>query len=391
MPKKVIVVGGGDSGEAAAKAALRAPSKPRVVLIERESGKGVEGAQTIPNSDVLEIVPEDKLVRIKSRHGRDSLRYDALIVATGSRPRIPSHLTAREGIISAKSALQLSIPSVKWAAFYGLGMYGLTIISKIQSEKILVIEPGEEILLGILDQPMASKVRDFLSLKGVKFLLGERIERVYGYEKISGIETETGFKSADILIIDLGIVPRGDVLSNVVKLGLHGGIPTDAFQGTEVEDVYACGSCAEVNDVSLEFKRPIPTLDVSHRSGMIAGYNAAGLRIATRGYVRKVQLNVHGLEILSVGATEAEAKKYGIPCRTIEADFRGAVVKLILEKGTGRVLGVQSIGPGSSTMAEWTALAVEERMLAQEVLAYNFDLSAPTHIALNLALEEAIR
>lgn len=391
MPKKVIVVGGGDSGRAAVRAALRAPTKPHVMLIEKKSEEGIKGAQTISNSDVLEVIPEDKLVRIKSNHGRDLLRYDALIIATGSQVQIPKYLAAKDGVFSAKHALQSQIPSVKHIVFYGLGMYGLTIIPKFENREIVVVEPENEILLGILDPFMASKVRDFLSRKGVKFFLSERIEKVYGYERISGIETETGFKPVDALIVDLGMVPRGEILSRVVKLGLHGGIPTDAFQGAGVEGIYACGSCAEVNDASLEFRRPIPTLDVSYKSGMIAGYNAAGLRLATHGYVRKVGLDVYGLEILSVGATETETEKYGIPHYTVEVDFRGAIVKVVLERNTGRVLGVQSLGPGSLTMSEWMALAIKKRMTVHELLAHHFSLSAPAPIALNLALEEAIK
>lgn len=391
MPKKVIVViGGGDSGKAAVRAALRAPERPHVLLVERGSSEGVEGVRVIPNSEAVEVAHEDRSVRIKSKYGPDLLKYDALIIATGSQAIIPEHLMM-EGVFTAKSVSPTSISAAKHVTFYGLGICGLAILAKIGNRDIIVVEPEEEILSGTLDPPLASRIRNFLFYKGVKFFLGERIERVYGYGKISGIETETGFKSTDILIVDLGMVPRGKILSGIIKLGPHGGIPTNAFQGVGVEGIYACGSCAEVNDASIELRRPIPTLDVSHTSGMVAGYNAAGLKIATHGYVRKVRLNLYGLEMISIGATEMEAKKYGIPHYTIEADFKEAIVKVILEKDTERLLGVQGLGPGSSAMLEWIALAIKGRMTAHDLLAHHFDLSTPSSIALHLALDEAIK
>lgn len=391
MSKKVIVVVGcGDSGRAAVRAALRSSARPNVVLIERANCEAIEGAQVFPNSEALEIIPEDKLVKLKSKRGSDTLKYDALIIATGSQPIIPKNLI-KEGVIAAKTALSDSIPEMKNISFYGLSTCGLSILEKIKNRNIIVIEPEKEILLGILDPPLASRVREFLSSKGVKFFMEERIEKVYGYERISGIETESGFKPTDLLIVDLGVVPRGGLLHGIVRLGLHGGIPTDMFQGVGVEDIYACGSCAEVNDAALGVNRPIPTAEVSRASGMVAGYNAAGLKIAARGYVRKMWLNLHGLEITSVGITEAEAKRYEIPYETFEASFKNALVKVIIEKSSRRLMGVQGLGPSSPTIPECIALVIKGYMTVYDLFVHNLEFSTQFSTALHLALEEAIK
>ena len=215
--------------------------------------------------------------------------------------------------------------------------------------------------------------------------------QVYGYERVSGIGIKAGFRPADVIIVDLGVFPRSELLSNIVTLGPHGGALTDEFQRTCVEGIYACGGCAELKDASLEANRPIPTPDVSYKSGMIAGYNAGGLKFKTVGYVKKIVASLFDLEIASIGATKAEAERYGVPHYAIEKHHERVMVRLLLEKGTERLIGVQMIGPSSAKLAEWAALAIRNHLTAPELAAHHLDLSIPVAKALSLALDEAIK
>ncbi len=100
----------------------------------------------------------------------------------------------------------------------------------------------------------------------------------------------------------------------------------------------------------------MPLGTTANKQGRIAGRNAAGGNEAFAGIVGTAVVRVFDLEAGRTGLTEREASAAGIACvaTTLAStdhagylpDARPLTVKLVAERGTGRLLGGQAVGRG---------------------------------------------
>ncbi|HFV2350192.1 TPA: mercuric reductase, partial [Escherichia coli] len=83
-------------------------------------------------------------------------------------------------------------------------------------------------------------------------------------------------------------------------------------------------------------------------------------------------------QVATVGYSEAEAHHDGIktdsrtltldnvPCALANFDTRG-FIKLVVEEGSGRLIGVQAVAPEAGELIQTAALAIRNRMTVQEL------------------------
>ncbi len=316
-----------------------------------------------------------KSLKVASASGETELQFENLILATGSHPtRIPSLSLDSPRMMDSTSGLEL--PDVpKSLLVIGGGYIGLELGSVYATlgSKVSVVEMTSGLLPGAdrdLVQVLEKKLKKLfanimLNTKVVK--VAEEGQGIRVTFEGDGAEKEQVF---DRVLVAIGRRPNSKIPgleTTRVKVDQKGFIETDPQRRTAEPNIFAIG------DVAGE---PMLAHKASHEARVaveaIAGHKAVFEPQAIPAVV------FTDPEIAWCGLTEAQAQAEGIEfevakfpwgalSRAITVDRPEGLTKLILEKSTGRVLGVGIAGSGAGELIAEGALAIEMGASAEDI------------------------
>jgi NADPH-dependent 2,4-dienoyl-CoA reductase/sulfur reductase-like enzyme len=239
--------------------------------------------------------------------------------------------------------------------------------------------------MGTLDDDMGRLVSQTLHDFGVTLYLEEDL---IGFESISGklecVVTDKRKLPADIVILGLGVRPNTALAAAAgVPLGEKRSIRVNERMETGIAGVWAAGDCAE--SFHLVSRRPfyIALGTVANRQGRVAGINLGGGYATFPGVVGTAVTKIFDLEIARTGLQEKELRNLGIEwvsaiikSSTKAGYYPGAgeiTVKVLAERGSGRLLGGQIVGmEGSAKRIDVLATALNAGFTVEEMI--NLDL-----------------
>jgi dihydrolipoamide dehydrogenase len=320
-------------------------------------------------------------LKVKTASGEDEIQFQHLILATGSSPtKIPSLSLDSPRMMDSTSALEL--PDVpKSLLVVGGGYIGLelgTVYATLGS-KVSVVEMTGGLLPGAdrdLVQPLEKRLKTLfaaimVNTKVVKVAEEKNGIRVTfegdGVGAQGGAEKEQLF---DRVLVSIGRRPNSKVPgleTTRVKVDAKGFIETDPQRRTAEPSIFAIG------DVAGE---PMLAHKASHEARVaveaIAGHKAVFEPQAIPAVV------FTDPEIAWCGLTETQAKEqnvdvevakfpWGALSRAITVDRPDGLTKLVLEKSTGRVLGVGISGSGAGELIAEGVLAIEMGASAEDL------------------------
>jgi NADPH-dependent 2,4-dienoyl-CoA reductase/sulfur reductase-like enzyme len=215
---------------------------------------------------------------------------------------------------------------------------------------------------------------------------------------------------ADLVILATGVQARVG-LAREAGCEIHdsGAILVDRAMRTSVPDVYAAGDCATAWRRQLQRPVYLPLALHANRGGRVVGENVTGGRAQAPGTIGTAITRFFDLEIARTGLTAIDATAAGLDVVTSGVDdstISGYMpgrstmrVELVLERGTGRIVGGQIVGgPGAGKRIDTIATAIHAGMTARELedadLAYAPPFSPsydPVLIAARLAARAALR
>ncbi len=157
----------------------------------------------------------------------------------------------------------------------------------------------------------------------------------------------------------MGVRPNVGLAARAgVALGETGAIAVDEHMRTNVPGVFSAGDCAEHWHRLLGRPAWVPLGTTANKQGRVAGRNSAGGDEAFSGILGTAIARVFDLEVARTGFTEGEAKAEGLNCVATTLDSRNhagympdakpLTIKLVAERGTGRLLGAQAVGRGGA-------------------------------------------
>ena len=436
MPReRLVVIGGNAAGMSAASQARRRRPDLEIIVLEKgihvsyaacalpyyvakyfdDIGAAVaRSAETFRdklkidlrlNSEVLEIDPGVRRVRVKGAApgagggtGESPREYwepfDNLLIATGAvpiRPPVPGlesqgvyGLSTPDDGVMLRRALETQKP--RRAVVVGGGYIGLEMVEALLSHglQVAVVDMLPQVM-GTLDADMAALVAEALQGLGVDLHLGEALR---GFEAEGGrliaVATDKAALPADVAVLGLGIRPNTALARAAgIPLGERGAVRVDDTLRTQVAGIWAAGDCAE--SFHLVSRKPVSIAlgTVANKQGRVAGINLAGGRARFPGVVGTAVTRVFETEIARTGLQEREAQALGldyvsarIESRTRAGYYPGAgaiTVKVLAEKGAGRLLGGQIVGaPGSAKRIDPLAVALQAGLAVEDVV--NLDL-----------------
>jgi dihydrolipoamide dehydrogenase len=330
-----------------------------------------QGTAEFKDARTLQIAREGK-------QGAETLQFEHAIIATGSRPSTIPGLSIDSPRVM-DSTVALDLPDVpKSLLVVGGGYIGLELGSVYAAlgSRVTVVEMTDGLLpgadrdlvnvLGRRVEAMCEAV--LLNTKVVSMKdTGQGVSVTFEGQLPEGTARDRTF---DRVLVSVGRRPNSAVPGldrTGVRVDARGFIEVNGARATAEPTIYAIG------DVVGE---PMLAHKASHEARVavdaILGERAAFEPLAIPAVV------FTDPEVAWCGLTESEAQKqkrpiavarfpWGASGRAITLDRTDGMTKLVLEPGTGRVLGVGIVGPGAGELISEGALAIEMGATAEDV------------------------
>ena len=252
----------------------------------------------------------DRAAKSVTTDAGETLDYDNLLLATGSRPldlpvdgaNLPG-VTPKWSLAHVEKGLEIldgkQNPRV---VLVGAGFIGFIILSALFKRgcQLTVVERESNVLPRMLSSVAAEYVERWLEGKGV---VVNTATSVTGIKKAAGgnvVATTNGDLEADLVVVAVGVQPNIE-LATAAGLDTDHGILVDAHMRASDPNIFAAGDCAQgvamLND-DRQVHAIHPTA-VDH--GRVAGANMASQSIAYPGSLSMNVLDVCGLQCVSYG------------------------------------------------------------------------------------------
>ncbi len=182
----------------------------------------------------------------------ETIQYDKLLIATGSRARrldIPGH--DLDGIhylrtVADVDAIRAGFGAGKNITIAGGGYIGLEVASVAATAglEVTVLEMEERILKRVTTPAMSAFYHGLHTGRGVKIRTSTKVSGFAGKDgHVEAVVTETGERiPADLVIVGVGIIPNVE-LAQEAGLTCDNGIVVDDHCRTSDPDIYAAGDC----------------------------------------------------------------------------------------------------------------------------------------------------
>jgi len=450
-PLKIVIVGGVAAGPKAAARARRLDPQAAITILEkgdyisysacglpflisgeipdvshllaspvgvmRDAGyfHDIKNIDFLTGKEVLAIDRAAKTVKVRDLAStrEETYLYDKLVLATGAlpiRPQVPGIdvenvfviRQPRDGL-SIMAALEEHKP--RRAALIGAGAIGLEVAEALVDwgVEVTVVEAMDSVFPGLLDFEMGAILQRHLESKGIKVRVGEAATSFGSDEDghLNRVYTSKGEFPAELAVVAIGVKPNVELAKAAgLTLGETGALKVDGEMRTSDPDIYAGGDCVEAYHRLLERPVVISSGQQANIQGRIIGTNLTGGHMVYRGMIGTAVAKVFDYTVGATGLTEAAAKEAGFTVETVlvpgldhahylpDALFIG--LKMVADKATGRVLGVQVVGPGDGAKRlDVAAAAIGLKATVEDFTQLNLGYSPPYSVAIDLLVTAA--
>ncbi|MEU8936635.1 FAD-dependent oxidoreductase [Streptomyces goshikiensis] len=328
--------------------------------------------------------------------------YDRLVLATGARPvrpRLPG--IGAHGVHGVQTLDDgrrlmdtLERREIRRAVVVGAGYIGVEMAEALVSRgyEVTVLHRGAQ-PMATLDPDMGALVHEAMNRMGIRTVAGAEVTKVLTDEegRAVAVATASGEEHpADVVVLGIGVEPRTALARAAgLPLGESGGILADlSMRVRGHEDIWSGGDCVEVMDLVSGRTRHIPLGTHANKHGQVIGAGVGGGYATFPGVVGTAVSKVCDLEIARTGLRERDALAAGLRFVTATITstntagyYPGATemtVKMLAERRTGRLLGVQIVGgAGSAKRVDVAAVALTAGMTVDQVVSLDLGYAPP--------------
>jgi nitrite reductase (NADH) large subunit len=305
----------------------------------------------------IEVLLKNRAARIDARAGQvitehgESLPYDRLLIATGSRPNIPPDISGLDsnGVFALRSladARQIArrAESAKQAVMLGGGLLNLKAAFALLELGITVtlVVFSPEVLSQLMEPADAFLIRHALDQAGLRILTGRSAKHILSdAHGVTGVVLDNGIElPCGLVCIGKGVIPNTDWIDqeNIV---VNRGVVVDMLTRTGAENIFAAGDVAVSFDPLTNAPMTTALWTNAVEMGKCAGANMAGRPTAyggTFGILNATQ--VARMPFVSMGIVHTT----GTDHETYSKSTPGAHRKLVFSPEGDRLVGALFVG-----------------------------------------------
>ncbi len=356
----------------------------------------VKNVHVMNQTEAIQVDRAGKRVEVRDSGGsRSWLNYDKLVFATGATPVVPpipnaklENILTLHGVHDAEQIKTLlSEHKARDAVVVGGGLIGVEATEALVQSgcRVTIVEMLPQIL-NMLDFEIARLVEQHMESHGVKVLTGTKVQAFDGEGRVQAVVTDRGTLPAEMVIMAAGVRPAVELARAAgLEIGTTGAIKVDPRMRTSDPDIYAAGDCVQCVDLITGKACFVPLGSTANKQGRVAANNICGLDDAFPGVLGSTVCKVFDYCVARTGLTESAAAQLGYDPVTALAPAadrahymptaKPLLLKIVADKKSRRLLGVQATGPGGGDKRiDVAAMAISAGMtvdqLAQADLCY---------------------
>ncbi len=345
--------------------------KPR----DTEFFKSAKDIDVLTQSEVTKIDFQKKTVSFKSLTSSEykTIEFDKLVIATGAKPIEPKFefpssekiMNFHSPIDAKKVRLMAQKGEISKAVIIGGGYIGCELAEALVSLwgiDTTIIEKESHLLPMSLDKELGDFLTNIFRNHSVKISANTTVRMI--------TETEEGHfdifldndevLTSDTVFLCTGVKPSVELFEKSgLETGNFGGIKVDNQLRTNVSNVWAGGDCIEIKNLITGNYGYYPLGSLANRQGRVIADSIAGLESLFPGSVGAISIKVFDTIIAGSGLNINQAIANAFNTAKVvgawydrpdyHPDAKPIFGKLIYEKESLRLLGIQMIGKGEVT------------------------------------------
>jgi len=341
------------------------------------------------------------------------LPYDKLVLATGGVHVTPPiegiklgrvfHLAQPQDAIRIRELVASG--AVQKAVIIGGGLIGLETTEAFvrRGLQVAIVEMLPRILPKLLDAEMAVLLQNYLCTKGVDVRVNERVLRLEGdgQGQVAQVVTDQGQIDADLVLVSVGVRPNSQLAKEAgLEVGVTGGIVVNEYLQTSDPDIYAAGDAVEMTHLVSGGKTYAPMGSTANKHGRVIANHIAGIPDRFKGVAGTAVLKVFNYHVGKTGLIEEEARAAGFdvvtalnPASDKPHYYPGharVFMKMVADRPTGRVLGLQVVGPGDGIKRiDVVATALQFGATVDDIAALDLGYAPPYSAAIDIVAHTA--
>lgn len=340
------------------------PNRESLILQTPESLKTRFNLDIRIKSEVTQIFPNKKKIKIKNETKEYFENYDYLVLSPGAKPIIPNieginnkNIFTLRNIADMDRIKSKLSENIKSIAVIGGGFIGIECAENMKNLGIdtTLVEANSQILSNF-DKEMANILENEIKDKGVNLILNDGVIRFETLDNSINIFLKSNTCiTVDAVILAIGVTPDTNFLHNSgITLGEKGHILVNSKLKTNYEDIYALGDSILVENYVTREASFIPLAGPANRQGRIVADNIFGKNKDYIGSLGTSIIKVFDFSGATTGINEKLAKTLNLDYEkiylhpnnhaTYYPNASQISIKVLYEKNSKEILGAQAIG-----------------------------------------------
>ena len=353
-----------------------------------------QGIETKMKHEVLDIDFDNKNIKAKNLLDDTIIEdsYDKLVLTLGSWPIVPKfeggnleNIVLCKNYDHAKNIINKA-EDAKNIVVIGAGYIGVELAEAFQmkNKNVTLIDAENRIMSKYLDKEFTNKAQDEFTKKGVNLVLGQKVQKFEGDNKVSKVYTDKSTIDADLVVLCIGFAPNTSLVKDELDTLPNGAIIIDEYMRTSREDVFAAGDCCVVKFNPTNENRYIPLATNAVRMGTLIAKNLVKPTLKYFGTQGTSGIKIYDLCIASTGLTEEVAKsttKLDVESVIVTDNYRPefmptfeeATLKIVYDKYSRKVIGGQIMSKIDLTQFMNTlSVVIQKEMTIDELAVTDF-------------------
>jgi len=389
--RNIVIAGNGAAGNSAAEAIRRHNQEVKIVMVAKEK-LSAYSACALPDYLSGWVGREQLFIKQEADYARQSIetlwgrtinkidtqqqclvtdweevKYDQLILATGSRaiiPPVPGSDLVGNFVVKTLNDIEVIIQhQPQQVLVIGSGNIGIEVAEALHGIgcQVTVVELMDHIFPRLFDPEPASLIEKMLTEHGIRVFTGEKVLAISGKSIVQEAATDQRTIRCNTVIWAVGVKQNIEYAKAAgIKIGDMGGIQVNNRMRTNIENIYACGDCVESWDRLTGSKTLSLLWPNAKKQGEIAALNCLGNDIEYDGAISMVVEDIFGVTAVSMGMTSKDLGEGDIDI--LEEQGLNQFRRVLLRND--QIMGMQAVGV-TSGLGAVMALMINRTTLSE--------------------------